>query len=95
MKYRKQFLSSYDALKYYGLIRTKNKKGVTIPSQIRYVHYFERALTLNWSIKNLPTPEVELTKIRLSTIPNFNIFGGCGIIQKIIINLKIFQSHGL
>lgn len=39
---------------------------------------------MNWSVSNLPAPEVELKKIRLTTIPNFNIFGGCG---KIIVFL--------
>jgi len=32
------------ALRYYAVKRTKNQKGVTIPSQIRYVHYFARML---------------------------------------------------
>lgn len=32
------------ALKYYAAYRTCNQKGVTIPSQIRYIHYFERWL---------------------------------------------------
>lgn len=53
-------------------------KGVTIPSQIRYVHYFERTLTFGWNILTFPNTKVELTKIRLLTIPNFNLFGGCG-----------------
>ena len=35
-----------DAMLYYGKIRTKNEKGVTIPSQIRYVYYFDHFLKL-------------------------------------------------
>ena len=39
-KYKK----AYDSLRYYEVMRTKNSKGITIPSQIRYVLYFEKAL---------------------------------------------------
>ena len=33
---------------------------------------------------NIPEYQVELTKLRLSTIPNFNLFGGCGIKYNLI-----------
>jgi phosphatidylinositol-3,4,5-trisphosphate 3-phosphatase/dual-specificity protein phosphatase PTEN len=46
--------STYDALKYYGIMRCKNKKGVTIPSQIRYISYFERALKWGWTENTIP-----------------------------------------
>jgi protein-tyrosine phosphatase len=40
--------NSKDALLHYAESRTYNKKGVTIPSQIRYIQYFESFLETNF-----------------------------------------------
>lgn len=69
-------------------MRTKNEKGVTIPSQIRYVLYFEKALQNKWTIENFPRPELEIMKIKLLTVPQFNIFGGCEPWFKVYEGLK-------
>lgn len=68
-----------DAMDYYAHMRTFNEKGVTIPSQIRYVRYFELALRTSLSVVKYlnNTPVVRLTKIRVSPVPNIGVFGGC------------------
>lgn len=59
------------------MMRTKNKKGVTIPSQIRYIHYFERALELSVIPSEIPVPRISIHKVRLYSIPKFSMLGGC------------------
>ena len=57
-----------DCLKYYGMMRVDNGRGVTVPSQIRYVFYFEQILK-----NKIPHPitfkKLRIRKIRLVTIP--------------------------
>ena len=40
--YAGEFEHAGPSLGWYGLLRTHNQKGVTIPSQRRYVHYLEK-----------------------------------------------------
>lgn len=70
--YSKQFDSAHDALMYYGLLRTLNGKGVTIPSQIRYVYYFEYFLKGNISIEDMPNISYRVEKIIIG--PNYTGF---------------------
>ncbi|KAL4480821.1 hypothetical protein ABPG72_001690 [Tetrahymena utriculariae] len=77
LMYSGEHQKAIDSLRYYGMMRTKNKKGVTIPSQIRYVQYFEKALQCKYNLENFPRINLKLLKIKLVTIPNFNFFGGC------------------
>jgi phosphatidylinositol-3,4,5-trisphosphate 3-phosphatase and dual-specificity protein phosphatase PTEN len=68
--------SAEDALAMFGRERTHNGKGVTIPSQIRYVHYYENLLRR----RDVISYTFQITHIRLITVPNFDpsiTGGGC------------------
>mmetsp|Transcript_9551 Transcript_9551/g.14375 ORF Transcript_9551/g.14375 Transcript_9551/m.14375 type:complete len:379 (+) Transcript_9551:94-1230(+) len=68
--------SAEDALTMFGRERTHDGKGVTIPSQIRYVHYYEALLRR----KDVISYTYQITHIRFVTVPNFDpsiTGGGC------------------
>eukprot|EP01101_Sappina_pedata_P000875 TRINITY_DN1101_c0_g1_i2.p1 TRINITY_DN1101_c0_g1~~TRINITY_DN1101_c0_g1_i2.p1 ORF type:complete len:250 (+),score=68.04 TRINITY_DN1101_c0_g1_i2:33-752(+) len=44
MLYLKEWTDPNEAMAFYAAMRTRNQKGVTIPSQIRYIRYFGTSL---------------------------------------------------
>ena len=73
--YAKKCHSASEALNFYGNVRTKDGKGVTIPSQIRYVDYFGRYLLAG---NKIPYTQKRILKsIKLNSIPDFDLMGGC------------------
>ena len=84
------FDSTKDALQFFAEARTQNEKGVTVPSQRRYVQYYEHLLKKNLSY----SPKTVLIKsIHFINIPNMQ--GGTCVpyftvrVQK----LKIYTSR--
>lgn len=70
------------SLAFYAQRRTKNNKGVTIPSQCRTIYYLETILkNANWNLANLQTPfpkqKLRAKKLRLVPAPK----AGIGIVE--------------
>lgn len=90
MLHSKQFPTADEALNYYGQQRTHDKKGVTIPSQRRYVTYYAQLVQerLKYS-----TVTLFIKELLIEPLPNFN--GGQGILQFNIwqSNVKLFTSQ--
>ncbi|XP_065889598.1 uncharacterized protein [Dysidea avara] len=83
--YSKSCETAEEAMKFFGEMRTHNGKGVTIPSQRRYVQYVEKVLSspdLSFSSKSLRL----LSKVVMHTVPNFDTAGGCNPYIVIICN---------
>ena len=66
--YMKYFETAEECLLYYGLMRVGTVKGVTVPSQIRYVHYFESILKNNIS-HPITFKNICIRKVKMYTIP--------------------------
>ena len=65
-----EWFSAARALRFFALKRTKDAKGVTIPSQRRYVYYFEQLMRDSLKQPRLPeTRRVRLMRISLLPIP--------------------------
>lgn len=67
--HKNYFKTCNEALEYYGDARTSNKKGVTIPSQRRYVYYY--AHLLRHKLEYTPTTLL-ITGFVMEVIPSVN-----------------------
>ena len=62
-----------EALDFFGGVRTNDGKGVTIPSQQRYVHYYGRVLADYTQTLRPPARAFQIKLVRFVTVP----IGGC------------------
>jgi phosphatidylinositol-3,4,5-trisphosphate 3-phosphatase/dual-specificity protein phosphatase PTEN len=72
--YMNYFETADECLAYYGIMRTGDGRGVTIPSQIRYVHYFEDMLKKKIDPTMNPR-RIVIRKIKMISIPGFSRVG--------------------
>ena len=70
LMFMRVFDTADECLQYYGMMRMESGKGVTVPSQIRYVEYFEKILKYNMGYP-LKFIRKCFMKIRMFTIPMF------------------------
>ncbi|XP_071828768.1 phosphatidylinositol 3,4,5-trisphosphate 3-phosphatase and dual-specificity protein phosphatase PTEN-like [Apostichopus japonicus] len=90
MLHRGLFHVTQEALQYYASARTTNGKGVTIPSQRRYVEYYGSLVRQN--LTYIPTTLL-MTKIEFETIP---MMGGATFQPSFTVyqgKVKIFTSQ--
>lgn len=66
----KMFDAARDALLYFGLSRTNDGNGVTIPSQRRYVYYYEYMVSKKMTYADLPRRLHSIVRIFFGPKPN-------------------------
>ncbi|XP_078319615.1 phosphatidylinositol 3,4,5-trisphosphate 3-phosphatase and dual-specificity protein phosphatase PTEN-like [Crassostrea virginica] len=90
MLHRKKFTDSNAALRYYGQTRTRDEKGVTIPSQVRYVEYYGYMIRHNLQYKPVT---LLLKSIEFFTIPMHNGGTCCPFFEVFQLKVKVYTSR--
>lgn len=86
--HRKKYSGADEALRFYGQARTMNEKGVTIPSQRRYVEYYSAMLSRE--LKYHPETLL-LHSIRFEMLPYLNTLNPFFVVSQL--KVKIFTSN--
>ncbi|KAH0785768.1 phosphatidylinositol 3,4,5-trisphosphate 3-phosphatase [Histomonas meleagridis] len=89
------YKSSQEAMQHYAENRTLNEKGITIPSQIRYVRYYEQYLNggFDRNIPFVPSPCL-VKRVRFVGIPP-QYFPGVTTLQLYLMDAEeVFESNG-
>lgn len=74
-----QQITAESSLSFYGHQRTNNGKGVTIPSQRRFVGYYEKLLAVTSNGDPAPVFLYNVFRLRINTVPKFVWGGGCNV----------------
>ncbi len=83
-------ITAVEALEWFSRERTTDNKGVMIPSQIRYVHYYESMLRSS----EMTSFSYQIIRVRFNSVPNFDpaiTGGGCDPYMVVKVLLK---QHG-
>jgi phosphatidylinositol-3,4,5-trisphosphate 3-phosphatase and dual-specificity protein phosphatase PTEN len=83
-----EFKTASEALEYFGKKRTSDGKGVTIPSQIRYVNYYEKCLKNGFPKLD---KKLNLIKITFNTIPSTSPGGSTPTFQISLLKNEIYD----